>query len=338
MPEAQKIFSGSEAYHEALLREPPKTWSSASILLYACSLVGFLCSTMNGYDGSLSNSLLENENFVSLYHGSDSGSWASWTTYVYVVGGIVSLPFVGPSSDTWGRRWGMFIGACIVILGTVLMTTSSYDGSYGQFMGGRFALGFGVNIASAAGPMYVVEISHPAHRGVMTAFYNTWWFIGNILAAGSARGCNNLAGHISWVIPLWLQLFFPAVILIFFVFLPESPRWLYVNGQQAKAKAMLTKYHGEGNPNSAWVNLQLFEYNEFLDMDGADKRWWDYRALFRTRENLYRLFCNVTVAVFGQWAGNCKQIYFMVSSEHALLTLTQRLCRTFSRLPLKASA
>ena len=69
-------------------------------------------------------------------------------------------------------------------------------------------------------------------------------------------------------------------------------------------KPMLTKYHGEGNPDSEWVKLQLNEYEELLEMDGTDKRWWDYRGLFRDKSSCYRLFCNVAVTIFGQWAGN----------------------------------
>jgi MFS family permease len=97
------------------------------------------------------------------------------------------------------------------------------------------------------------------------------------------------------------------------MFLPESPRWLYVNNKKEAAKAMLTKYHGNGNPESAWVTLQLHEYEELLDMDGADKRWWDYRALFRTRSAVYRLCCNLAVSIFGQWAGNAVLSYFLGS-------------------------
>jgi hypothetical protein len=98
----------------------------------------------------------------------------------------------------------------------------------------------------------------------------------------------------------------PSAIVVFLVFLlPESPRWLYVNYKFDKAKAMLTKYHGEGDPDSVWVTLQLREYEEFLEMDGADKRWWDYRALLRTSASRYRLLCNCMISVFGQWAGNC---------------------------------
>jgi MFS family permease len=101
------------------------------------------------------------------------------------------------------------------------------------------------------------------------------------------------------------------LIVLFVFFLPESPRWLYVNNKKEAAKAMLTKYHGNGNPDSAWVSLQMHEYEELLNMDGADKRWWDYRALFRNKASVYRLLCNLAVSIFGQWAGNAVLSYFL---------------------------
>jgi len=101
--------------------------------------------------------------------------------------------------------------------------------------------------------------------------------------------------------------------VLFVFFIPESPRWLYVNNKTEKAKAVLTKYHGEGNPESEWVRLQLREYDELLQMDGADKRWWDYRALFRNKASRYRLFCNCCVTIFGQWAGNAVLSYYLGS-------------------------
>jgi hypothetical protein len=81
---------------------------------------------------------------------------------------------------------------------------------------------------------------------------------------------------------------------------------LYVNGKQEQAKAMLARYHGEGNIDSAWVTLQLSEYEQHLELDGADKRWWDYRTLFNTCASRYRLACNCCIACFGQLAGNRK--------------------------------
>lgn len=53
----------------------------------------------------------------------------------------------------------MQIGAWIIIVGTILNGTTLSSESLGQLQAGRFFLGFGVNIVSAAGPIYVVEVS-----------------------------------------------------------------------------------------------------------------------------------------------------------------------------------
>lgn len=118
------------------------------------------------------------------------------------------------------------------------------------------------------------------------------------------RGSLNSSADHAWVIPVWLQLLFSGIIVIFVWFLPESPRWLYVHGKRDECRRVLTKYHGNGNDDSIWVSMQLREYEEYLEMDGSDKRWWDYSALFKTRAARYRISCNIAISVFGQWAGN----------------------------------
>lgn len=143
--------------------------------------------------------------------------------------------------------------------------------------------------------------------------YNTLWFSGAIIAAGAARAGLNTGGDYSWRLITWLQALFSGLIILFSLLIPESPRWLYVNGKKDMAKAVLTKYHGNGNAESPWVTLQLREYEELLNQDGADKRWWDYRALFRDRAAIYRLSCNLIVSIFGQWAGNAVLSYFLGS-------------------------
>lgn len=46
----------------------------------------------------------------------------------------------------------------------------------------------------------------------------------------------------------------------------------------------MAKYHGNDNRNSPVV---LFEYREMcedISKTGSDKRWWDYRELWNSRE------------------------------------------------------
>lgn len=158
-----------------MVREPPRPFTWRTFQLYSACFIGFFCSTMNGYDSSLINNLLENQWFLEYYHGKNAGVWAGIVTSMYQIGGVVSLPFIGPAADTYGRRFGMWIGCLFVIIATIVQGTAPAKEGVKQFMGGRFLLGFGVNIASAAGPMYVVEVSHPAYRGIVTAIFNCFW-------------------------------------------------------------------------------------------------------------------------------------------------------------------
>ena len=306
-----RVLQGDDNYAQALVKEPPQAWSSVSIQLYIISIVGFFCSTSNGFDSSLFGNLLGNPKFTEFFKVGNVGIGAGIVTSMSQIGSVTSVPFVGPAIDTWGRRVGMVIGGLVIILGVIIQGTVVNTRNRGQFMAGRFFMGFGVNVISAAGPCYVVEICHPAYRGIVVGLYNVFWPVGAIVASGVNRGCIEMGGDASWIIPLWLQMLFPALVVVFAFLLPESPRWNYCNGRQDQAKAFLTKYHGHGNPESEWVKLQMFEYESHLELEGADKRWWDYRALFKNRASCYRLATNCITALFGQWAGNGVVSYFL---------------------------
>lgn len=163
------------------MKEPPRPFTWSTIQLYAACFIGFFCATMNGYDGSLINNLLANKPFLAYYGGTNDGIWAGIVTAMYQIGGVVSLPFIGPAADTYGRRFGMWIGCLLIIIGTIIQGLAGHNEGVRQFMGGRFLLGFGVSIASAAGPMYVVEVSHPAYRGIVTAIFNCFWYVHYLL-------------------------------------------------------------------------------------------------------------------------------------------------------------
>lgn len=66
---------GDEAFQQAMLKEPPRPFSSYSMMLYLVVGVGFFCSTTNGYDGSLFGTLLANPNFKDFFHVENAGAW-----------------------------------------------------------------------------------------------------------------------------------------------------------------------------------------------------------------------------------------------------------------------
>lgn len=121
--------------------------------------------------------LLSNSAFKEFFQVENDGLWTGIVTSMFQIGGVVSLPFIGPAIDTWGRRGGMMIGALIISVGVVIEGACISNASMGQFMGGRFLMGFGVNIIASSGPCYVVEMSHPAYRGIVTGLYNVFWSV-----------------------------------------------------------------------------------------------------------------------------------------------------------------
>lgn len=87
---------------------------------------------------------------------SGAGSSSGIVFIVYNLGQIAAFPFCGLLADGWGRRICIFVGCFLVIVGTAIQGSAH---GLQQFIGGRFVLGFGASIASAAGPAYTVEAS-----------------------------------------------------------------------------------------------------------------------------------------------------------------------------------
>jgi sugar porter (SP) family MFS transporter len=128
-----------------------------------------------------------------------------------------------------------------------------------------------------------------------------------------------------WRVPLYCQLIASGIIVSFVWLLPESPRWLISQGRNESARAVLARYHGEGDPNHPIVKLQMAEMEYQISTEGSDKKWWDYRELWKTRAHRRRLICVLTMALFGQWSGNSVTSYYLpVMLENAGITSQHR--------------
>jgi hypothetical protein len=118
-------------------------------------------------------------------------------------------------------------------------------------------------------------------------------------------GTGHLTTNWSWRIPTIVQAVPSLIVMCFVWFLPESPRWLFANNKRGQGRAVLVRLHGNGNEDSAIVLLECNEIDDSIntEIEGSDKRWWDYRGLFDERSKLYRVFLLMLVSVFSQFIG-----------------------------------
>ncbi|OZJ02060.1 hypothetical protein BZG36_04964 [Bifiguratus adelaidae] len=281
------------------------------IQMWGLCAVAIVNSATNGYDGSMMNSLQTSTQFDGYFNhvvtdNSQAGT-LGLINAIMSIGSLVGVFFAPPASDRLGRKWAIIIGSVIMIIGVALQTGATV---IGMFIAARFLIGFGLAITSNAAPTLVTELAHPDQRGVITGLYNTMWYLGSIIAAWTTFGTINIQNTWAWRIPSLLQML-PSLLQVVAVgFMPESPRWLIAQGQVDKAHAILTKLHGNGDPNDPIVQLEMKEIEEAIRLEREVSKK-SYMELIRTPGNRYRMFLIICVGFFSQWSGNGLVSYYL---------------------------
>ncbi|KAK1625215.1 general substrate transporter [Colletotrichum phormii] len=307
---AKEFNVQSVALADAIAKDKPDYKSKSQMTLYAMMCLCVLNGIMNGYDGSVMSAINAMDPFQSRFQIGLTGELNGAVFSIYTVGSIIGSLLCGYIMDRWGRRACMFSGASMIVLGSVLQASSF---KLPQFFIGRFIVGTGTPMCGTSAPVFLVEIAYPTWRGLAGGLYNVLgWYIGANMAAWTCYGTNFISNDWAWRIPYIVQLV-PATIVISVVwFLPESPRWLWSQGQTDRATEILTKYHGNENPHSALVKLELDEIRMSLEAEQELRNNnWNYKILINNRPNRYRMWLIMLVAVFSQFIGGSVISYYL---------------------------
>ncbi|TRX90907.1 hypothetical protein FHL15_008112 [Xylaria flabelliformis] len=267
----------------------------------------------SGFDSQLINALQIVPSWIE-YFDNPTGPVKGIIAASYSLGAILSLPFIGRINDRFGRRWSIFGGSVIMVIGALIQGLSVHGlpkgDTVGQYIVARLILGFGIPTCIVSASSLIGELSYPKERPVLTSLFNVSYFVGQLLAAGITFGTNNIMSNYAWRIPSWLQMV-PSLIQITFIFLvPESPRWLITKERHEEAYEILAKYHAEGDRESEFVKAEFAQLQTTIsiELEHSKKSMVD---LIRTSGNRRRLLISTMLGLFTQWSGNTLISYYL---------------------------
>ena len=236
-----------------------------------------------------------------------------WYVGCALFGSIIGVLFAGILCDKLGRKLTMVISAILFsasALGCALCT------DFTQLVVYRIIGGVGIGVVSIVSPLYISEVSVAQYRGRLVSLYQlavTVGFLGAYLVKYQLLAWSESGALLG--VPLLNKIFITEVwrgmlgmetlpAILFFIiifFIPESPRWLIVRGQERKAINILERIY---NSITEATN-QLKETQSVLTAETSSE--W---SLLMKPGILKAVIIGVCIAILGQFMGVNAVLYY----------------------------
>ncbi|KAF5954757.1 hypothetical protein HYC85_007613 [Camellia sinensis] len=200
----------------------------------ACAILASMTSILLGYDiGVMSGAGLFIKDDLKI-----SDVKLEILMGILSVYSLLGAAAAGRTSDWVGRRYTIVIAAAIFFVGAILM---GFATNYAFLMVGRFVAGIGVGYALMIAPVYTAEISPAASRGFLTSFPEVFINAGILLGYVSNVAFSKLPLKLGWRFMLGIGAIPSVFLAVGVLAMPESPRWLVLQGRLGDAKRVLEK-------------------------------------------------------------------------------------------------
>ena len=228
-----------------------------------------------------------------------------WAVASLTLTSTLAMMLAGPISDRFGRRPVLKVAA---VLFTISAVASAIAPDYLTLVIARMLGGFGVGAALIIAPMYIAEIAPAAIRGRMVSFNQLNIVIGISAAFFSnylilSLGQSDLAwaqalnlGEWNWRWMLGVEAI-PAIFYFLWLFtVPESPRWLVMNGRSEDAQSIMERVSGREA-----AEAEMVEVRKSLAAEANQERA-SIRELFQPAMKLV-ITIGVSIAILQQITG-----------------------------------
>jgi MFS transporter, SP family, xylose:H+ symportor len=222
-----------------------------------------------------------------------------------LIGCVIGGSIAGFVSKSLGRKNGLFIAAVAFFISAIGAWKPEAFNVFGtldvySFVVYRIIGGIGVGLASMISPMYIAEIAPAKIRGKLVSF-NQFAIIFGMLVIYFVNYFIAKQGDEQWLITDGWRLMFlsgaipAAIFIVLLFFVPETPRFLVLNGQEDKALKVLNKIAGESQGKIILEEIKATTHE-------ANAPWLSYGFLI--------IFVGIMLSVFQQFVGINVVLYY----------------------------
>jgi sugar porter (SP) family MFS transporter len=222
------------------------------------------------------------------------------------LGGTLSVVYA-KVPDLVGRKWALFYGAALSIIGAALQAAAQNSS---MFIFSRILIGFGTGATSIAVPVYLAETLPVKYRASGLGMVYDAWYVGGLIAAGATYGTAKMESTWAWRLPSLLQGVFSVICVVLLFFTPESPRWLVRENRKDEAYTALSQSYSNGDVSDPVVQLHMAEILETLDFERENKPY-SVPKILRHKNSLWRIFIGSTCGMWSCLSGNNIISYYL---------------------------
>nr|XP_054970111.1 solute carrier family 2, facilitated glucose transporter member 12 isoform X2 [Pan paniscus] len=265
-----------------------------------CSMFTFLSSVtaavsglLVGYElGIISGALLQIKTLLAL-----SCHEQEMVVSSLVIGALLASLTGGVLIDRYGRRTAIILSSCLLGLGSLVLILSL---SYTVLIVGRIAIGVSISLSSIATCVYIAEIAPQHRRGLLVSLNELMIVIGILSAYISNYAFANVFHGWKYMFGLVIPLGVLQAIAMYF--LPPSPRFLVMKGQEGAASKVLGRLRALSDTTEELTVIKSSLKDEY------QYSFWD---LFRSKDNMRtRIMIGLTLVFFVQITGQPNILFY----------------------------
>ena len=253
--------------------------------LYLYTFVAALGGLLFGFDTAVINGAIP----FFTKHFDLTDAMKGWAVSSALIGCVVGALAVGKPGDFFGRLLVLRVLALMFLVSAI---GSGLAWSFSSFVVFRVIGGLAIGGVSVLSPLYIAEIAPAAYRGRLTVTFQLAIVVG-ILVAFFSDYLLLHTGENNW---RWMFVTGALPAILFFVLLfrvSQSPRWLVMKGQIAKAREVLK----EVNPGIDTEQL-LNEIRDSVNIEVLGKSIYLFKKPY-----LKLVMIGIAVGMFNQFTG-----------------------------------